>query len=91
MRISYNTPSSLRILIWSGGLLSKFRCIKKFRDPVDPGGTNLVTKCKLSEGYCVIPNKSAYLYGDTWEKVVKVVAPVIIKTNVSNVACVLPI
>ena len=43
------------------------------------------------EGYCVIPNKVAYMDADTWEKVVKVVAPVIIKTNVSNVACVLPI
>ena len=54
---------------------------------MDPGGTNLVTKCKLSEGYCVIPNKSAYLYGDTWEKVVKVVAPAIRKMRVMNVTC----
>ena len=43
------------------------------------------------EGYFVIPNRSAYIDDETWEKVVKVVAPDIGKIRVSNVAFVLPI
>ena len=54
-------------------------------------GTNFVTRYGLSEGSCVITNKAAYIYYDTWEKVVKVLAPGIRKINVSNVACVCPI
>ena len=51
-------------------------------------GNNLVTKYGLPEGSCVIPNKEAYMDDETWEKVVKVVAPVIRKMAVINVACV---
>ena len=54
-------------------------------------GTNLVTRYGLPEGYCVIPNKVAYMDDETWMKVVKVVAPGIRKIKVSNVACVFPI
>ena len=49
-------------------------------------GKNLVTKYGLPEGSCVILNKSAYMYDKTWAKVVKVVAPGIIKTEMINVA-----
>ena len=38
-------------------------------------GTNLVTRYGFTEGYCVIPNKAAYMDDETWEKVVKVAAP----------------
>ena len=54
-------------------------------------GTNLVTRYGLLEGSCVIPNKAAYMVDQTWEKVVKVVYPVIIKNLVINVAYVCPI
>ena len=54
-------------------------------------GTNLVNRYGLTEGSCVIPNKSAYMDDYTWAKAVKVVAPGIRKMNVSNVACVFPI
>ena len=36
----------------------------------------------------MIPNKETYMDDETWEKVVKVVAPVIRKMAVINVACV---
>ena len=49
-------------------------------------GNNLVTKYGLPEGSCVIPNKAAYMDDETWEKVVKLVAPGIRKMAVSNVA-----
>ena len=49
-------------------------------------GNNLVTKYGLPEGSCVIPNKAAYMYDETWAKVVKVVAPGIRKMAVKNVA-----
>ena len=48
-------------------------------------GNNLVTKYGLPEESCVIPNKAAYLDDETWEKVVKLVAPIIRKMAVSNV------
>ena len=48
-------------------------------------GNNLVTKYGLPEGSCVIPNNAAYLDDETWEKVVKVVAPSIRKMAVINV------
>ena len=51
-----------------------------------PRGNNLVNKYGLPEVSFVIPNKVAYMDGETWKKVVKVVAPVIIKMAVSNVA-----
>ena len=54
-------------------------------------GTNLVTRYGFPEGSCVIPNKSAYLDDETWERLVKVVAPVIRKILVSNFTCVFPI
>ena len=54
-------------------------------------GVNLVTQYKLLEGSCVIPNKAAYMDDETWEKVMKVVTPGIIKIKVSNVDYVLPI
>ena len=54
-------------------------------------GTNLLTRYRLPEGSCVIPNKVAYIDYDTWAKVVKVAAPGIRKIKVSNVACVFPI
>ena len=49
-------------------------------------GNNLVTKYILPEGSCVIPNRAECMYDETWLKVVKVVAPVIRKMAVSNVA-----
>ena len=49
-------------------------------------GNNLVTKYRLPEKSCVIPKKSSYMDDETWEKVVKVVAPGIRKITVSNVA-----
>ena len=49
-------------------------------------GTNLATRYGLTEGYCAISNKASYMDDDTWEKVVKVVAPGIRKMKVSNVA-----
>ena len=49
-------------------------------------GNNLVTKYGFPEGFCVIPNKAAYMDDDTWVKVVKVVAPGIRKMVVSNVS-----
>ena len=36
----------------------------------------------------MIPNKAAYTDDETWEKVIKVVAPGIIKIKVINVSCV---
>ena len=54
-------------------------------------GTNLVTRYGLPKGCFVITNKAAYIDGDTWAKAVKVVAPVIIKIKLSNVARVFPI
>ena len=44
-------------------------------------GNNLVSKYGFTEGYCVIPNKSAYVDDETWTKVVKVVATDIIKNG----------
>ena len=52
---------------------------------------NFVTRYGFPELSCVIPKKSAYMDDDTWEKVVKVVAPEIIDIKVSNFSCVLPI
>ena len=49
-------------------------------------GNNLGNRYGLTEGSCVIPNKSAYMDDETWAKVVKVLAPVIGKMAVSNVA-----
>ena len=54
-------------------------------------GNNFVTKYVFIEGSCLIPNKASYMDDETWEKVLKVVAPGIRKMRVSNVACVLPI
>ena len=54
-------------------------------------GNNLVNIYLFPEGSYVIPNKAAYMDDETWEKVVKVVAPGIRKMKVSNVACVFPI
>ena len=51
-----------------------------------PIGNNLVTKYGLLKGSCVIPHKTAYMDDETWAKVVKVVAPGIMKMMVSNVA-----
>ena len=48
--------------------------------------TNLVTRYGFPEGSSVTPNKSAYMDDNTWEKVVKVVAPGIRKMKVINVA-----
>ena len=50
-----------------------------------------MTRYGFPEGSCVIPTKAAYMDDETWAKVVKVVAPGIIKINVSNVACVFTI
>ena len=47
---------------------------------------NLVTRYGLPELSCVIPNKEEYMDNETWKKVVKLLAPVIRKINVSNVA-----
>ena len=47
---------------------------------------NFVTKYGFPEGSCVIPNKAAYMDDETWEKVVKLVAPCIRKMAVRNVA-----
>ena len=49
-------------------------------------GNNLATKYLFPEGYCVIPNKAAYMDDKTWVKVVKVVAPGIRRMAVSNIA-----
>ena len=49
-------------------------------------GKNLVTKYGFIEGYCVIPNKAAYMDDETWAKVVKLVSPGIRKMAVINVA-----
>ena len=54
-------------------------------------GTNLMTRYGFPEGYCVIPNKAAYMDDKTWAKVVKLVAPGIRKMKVINVACIFPI
>ena len=51
-------------------------------------GINLVTRYGFPEGSCVILKKSAYMDDETWAKMVKVVAPGIIKMKVGNVACV---
>ena len=53
-------------------------------------GTNLVIRYGFPEGSCVIPKKAAYMYDDTWTKVVKMVAHGIRKMKVSNVSCVFP-
>ena len=47
---------------------------------------NLVTKYGFPEGSSVIPNEASYMDDKIWVKVVKVVAPGIIKMAVSNVA-----
>ena len=54
-------------------------------------GNKLVNRYIFQEGSCVIPKKTAYMYDETWEKVVNVVSPGIIKIKVSSFACVLPI
>ena len=54
-------------------------------------GNNLVTRYGLSEGSCVVPNKSVYMDDDNCAKAVKVIAPGIRKMKVINVACVFPI
>ena len=48
--------------------------------------TNLVTSYVSPEESCVVPNKSAYLYDDTWSKVVKVLDPGILKMKAINVS-----
>ena len=48
-------------------------------------GNNLATKNILTEGSCVIPNKAAYMDDKIWAKVVKVLAPGIIKMAMRNV------
>ena len=45
----------------------------------------------FTEGSCVITNKAVYMDDETWEKVVKLVAPDIRKMKVRNFSCVLPI
>ena len=52
---------------------------------------NFVTRYVLTEGSCVVPNKAAYMDDETWEKVMKLVAPGIIKMKVINGDCVFPI
>ena len=47
-------------------------------------GNNLVTKYGLTEGSCVITNKSEYMDDETWSKVVKVVASGIRKMAVEQ-------
>ena len=54
-------------------------------------GDNLVTRYGFPEAPFVIQNKATYVDDETWEKVVKLVAPGIRKIKVSNVACVLTI
>ena len=54
-------------------------------------GNSLVTRYQLPEVSYVILNKAAYMYYETWVKVVKVVAPGIRKMKVRNVAFVLTI
>ena len=54
-------------------------------------GNNLVTRYGFPEGSGLIPNKSAYMDHETWDKVVKVVSPGIRKMKVSNVPFILPI
>ena len=49
-------------------------------------GNNLVTRYGLPEISSVIPNKTAYMDDETWEKVVKVVATGIRKMALINVA-----
>ena len=49
-------------------------------------GNNLVTKYGFPKGWCVIPNKAAYMDDETWVKVVKVIALGIRKIVVRNVA-----
>ena len=49
------------------------------------GGPSSHMKYGFLEGSCVIPNKAAYMDDETWEKVVKVVAPGIRKMMVRNV------
>ena len=46
----------------------------------------LVNKYGLTEEYFVIPKKSAFMDDEAWAKVVKLVAPGIIKMAVINVA-----
>ena len=53
--------------------------------------TNLVTRYGLPEVSCVIPKKTSKMDDETWEKLVKVVAPGIRKMKVINFACVFPI
>ena len=50
-----------------------------------------MTRYGFPEGSCVIPDKAAYMDYKTWENVVKVVAPGIIKIKMSNVVCDFPI
>ena len=59
--------------------------------PLSLGCNNLVTIYGLPEGCCVIPTKVAYMDGETWENVVKLLTPGIRKMKVSNFACVFPI
>ena len=49
-------------------------------------GNNWVTRYGFPEGSSVIPNKAPCMDDETWEKVVKVVAPSIRKMLVRNVA-----
>ena len=49
-------------------------------------GTNLLTRYGFPEESCVIPKKSAYMYDETWEKLVKVLGPGIRKMKLSHVA-----
>ena len=47
-------------------------------------GKSLVTRCGFPEGYCMIPNKAAYIDETTLEKVLKLVTPGIRKMAVRN-------
>ena len=51
-------------------------------------GTNLVTKYGPPGGSCVNPKKLSCMDYYTWEKVVKVVSPAIIKMKERNFYCV---
>ena len=50
-----------------------------------------MTRYGFPEVSVVITKKGVYVYENTWEKVLKVVAPGIRKTKVRNIDCVLPI
>ena len=38
MNPSYQAPSPLRVMFWSGGFPRQFSCLKKFKSLVVPGG-----------------------------------------------------